>query len=89
MAINKDLVQEKDEAALLAEIRLMESGEKTLSIKLSAKNPDFVFTGTWTGRDILLVQRTIVRAYRQLQMASRAKVQAILSEQKSLTSAKG
>lgn len=45
---------------------------KKLTITLEfLKVPDYKFEGEWVGRDINLISRTIVRAYRKIQLASR------------------
>lgn len=45
---------------------------KQLTIRLQDKNaPDYTFQGDWSGRDIMVVARTIVRAYRKEQLAKR------------------
>ena len=51
---------------------LTAKGNKKLTITLQTlKEPKFDFEGEWAGRDINLVARTIVRAYRKVQLAAR------------------
>lgn len=59
---------------------------KRLTIELVDRNaPIFVFEGEWAGRDIMVVARTIVRAYRKRQLATRHES----SENKSVSPAIG
>lgn len=45
---------------------------KKLTITLQGKKePKYDFEGVWVGADIRLIARTITRAYRKLQLASR------------------
>ena len=56
---------------------LLAKGNKKLTITLLAmKEPKFDFDGEWQGRDIQLVARTIVRAYRKIQLAARKEAMA-------------
>lgn len=51
---------------------VQETSEKTLIVELFDKNnPSYKFKGQWTGRDIMLIGRTIARAYRVEQRAKR------------------
>lgn len=55
--------------------------EKVLTIRLVDKNaPQYIFQGTWTGRDIMLIGRTIARAYRKGQLAARRANGTLVSE---------
>ena len=56
---------------------LTAKGNKKLTITLlTMKEPKFDFEGEWAGRDIQLVARTIVRAYRKVQLAARQEAKA-------------
>lgn len=57
---------------------------KTLTVKLFDRNsPSYKFDGEWTGRDIMVIGRTIARAYRTEQRAKRrdAAPVSVVSEQ--------
>lgn len=54
---------------------------KKLHISLVDRSaPTYHFIGEWAGRDIMVVARTIVRAYRKEQLAKRHAGQPVISE---------
>jgi len=56
---------------------LTAKGNKKLTITLQiTKEPRYDFEGEWSGRDISLVARTIVRAYRKVQLVARKEAMA-------------
>lgn len=55
------------------------SVDKSLSITLVDRNvPTYEFKGEWSGRDIMVVGRTIARAYRKEQLAKRRTFQNLV-----------
>lgn len=64
---------------------------RSIHVHLVDRNkPDFKFDGFWAGRDVKVVLRTLVRAYRKYQQDMRRAVTPVVSEETVLaTSAKG
>lgn len=55
--------------------------QKELIIRLIDRNsPEFIFKGEWVGRDIMLIGRTIARAYRKEQLAKRRAQGTLVSD---------
>lgn len=62
-------------------VRRMEQKQRTMTIVLVNRDkPTYSFEGNWTGRDILVIKRTITFAYRKQQLAMRREVQKALSD---------
>lgn len=75
----------------------MSKSVRTLTIKMFDRdNPEYKFEGEWAGKDIRTLQRTLVRAYRKLQLADRRRLMdanptigAVVSEKAKLTTTTG
>lgn len=90
MAISKEMVPTP--VVALEEVKQaveLMSAPKTMNVTLAGRQPEFTFEGPlWSARDVRIILRGIVRAYRQYQQAERRKIDQVLSEQSNL-SAKG
>lgn len=84
----QELVPEKTSEQLRDAIEKMARQERKLTILMIDRDkPAYTFEGNWTGRDILVLKRTLTFAYRKQQLAIRRA--AGLSEITPTISAKG
>lgn len=67
---------------VLTPVGIMSAGvTKQLTVRLIDRNsPEYTFQGEWIGRDIMLIGRTIARAYRKEQLAKRRANGTLVSE---------
>lgn len=57
-------------APVVAKVEIKPQKRLTISI-IDHNAPDYIFEGEWAGRDIMVISRTIVRAYRKEQLQKR------------------
>jgi len=79
----------KEQAMEKTQTPVGKPGVNSVTITMHDRNsPTYVFTGEWAGRDIKVVQRTLVREYNLKVRATRRGLTA-LSELKEVLPAKG